>query len=753
MAFDESQLSVGVVVDVSALGPATTQVSAQVEQMASKIKTAFGSVARAPEQVQLAFQMLNAELARTTPNAANVASMMAAVDDSLKLTAAGAQQAGAQIEQAMVRTTRSVTEARLGAQLLGQEMGIRFPRALSTILARSETMGPVLNAAFGTIAVVGFIEMAVLAADKIKNLIEEIFIFSEAEKAVYAQLVKDNEAILKISHEINAALRANALIGLSGAAAEKLRVEFNEKDAATLKASIAGQQAKLTILKEQYAVAQKQSEAAVQTAIAVPEEPLSAAVSINAADNAMRKLQAEIDSTASSIGVAQKQLQLLGVEGTGLGKKMGVDQATEAAEAWKKANQQMVQGFKDRAAIQKETGQALAAVMTEQFQTELEAGKRETESYLVGLKEREKGLQESAKRRIEEEKKVADETLKSSIETAKLAMEQNDARLEHEFKMAQINEQQLLALKKKALADEFAAEQAALEKRLSGLSSYDPDYPAQRKKIYDELLALQQKYNLQSTKLDQTMAETRKKEWSSIFSEINRPLDTMVQGVLLGTQRVGVAFQRMGANMLISVIESFIKQRLVALEESLFETVLQKSAIAQRIADFVTGTAAKKTVEITANVASVQGSAGTGGAAAFASVIEALPFPANVAAAPAVAAATIAQIESLGAIALFAKGGISPRDDTIAMFSREEMVLPPDISRGLQGAIRGGSVGAGGGGEAHVHLHIHALDAKDMQDWISRGGGDQINRHLRKTFRGMGMTPRLSGPEEKTNEL
>jgi phage gpG-like protein len=720
MAFDQTQLNVGVVVDVSAIGPATTQVSAQVEQMAAKIKTAFGSIAHAPEEVQLALQMLNAELARTTPNAANVASMMTALDDSLKLTGAGAQQAGQQIEVAMTRATRSVTEARLGAQLLGQEMGVHFPRALSTILARSETIGPALNAAFGTIAVIGFIELAVQAAEKISNLISEIFIFSAAEKATYAQLVKDNEAILQVSQKINAQLRANALIGLSGAAAEKLKVEFNEKDATAIKVNLAAQQAKLATLKEQYAVALKQREAAAEVVTGAPEEPLAAGVAAGAAEKDMRELQIQIDSTNSSIGVMQKQLQLLGIEGTGLGKKMGVDQAKEASEAWKKANREMEQGFKDRAAIQKETGQALAAVMTEEFQAEIEGGKRETQSYLANLKEQEKGRQESAKERIRVAKQEADETLKAAVASAKETMKADDQRFQHQFVMGQIGEARLIDLKKQAVEQEFQAEKTALERRISELGSKEL---AERKKLSDEIIALEQKKDDTIAELNNKLAEKIHTSLEKGFENaINRPLDTMVQGVLLGTQRIDVAFARMGANMVASMVESFAKMTLKSAETWAvleIQTLLGLGAIdaAQKAQGF----------------GQVMRNAYKAASQAYADV----PFPANLVAAPLV----FATVAALGGGASAQRGAIIPADNMVLFPHAQEMVLPADISKGLQGAIRGGSLG-GGTGETHLHLHIHALDAKDMQDWISRGGGHEINRHLGKTLRGMGLTPR-----------
>jgi hypothetical protein len=688
---NDTNLQVQVLVDTSQLQASTAQTSAAVDSMASRIKTAFGSVAKAPAQVQVAIQQLNSELALTAPVALG---------------------AGTQIEQSMQKSTRSIMEARHAAMLLGEETGVRLPRALSSVLARSETIGPMLNAAFGTIAVIAFAQLAVVAGEKLSEFIAKIFIFTEAEKTVSEQLIKDNTKIFSLYQQIGAQEKANALIGLSALDAAKLKAQWNQADQVLLKANLATEQQKLATLNQERIELEKQFEIATATTAGV-----EAGAGLDLTKQ-MKKNELAIQSTSSSLAVLREQLQLTQAKGVGAGKTEDVDAAAAASAAWKEANQKMVQSFKDRDAIQKEAGQALAAVSNEELQTMLVAGKRETESYLVNLKEQEKGRQETAKERIKLAKDEADQTLKAAIVGAKETMKADDERFEHQFKMGQINEEQLITLKQKALEDEFKAEDTALQKRITELGSKEL---AEAKKLSDERVALEREKNDKITALNFQLSEKIHLSLQRGFEDvINRPLDTMVQGVLMGTQRMGVAFSRLGVNIAASMIESFAKMILKSAETWVVMEI-------QTLLGLETIDAAKKAY----GFKQVMRDAYKAAAAAFADV----PFPANYVVAPLV----FATVAALGGGASAERGAIIPADNMVLFPHAQEMVLPADISTGLQGAIRGG--GIGGGGEIHVHMHNHFLDGNAAQDFVDRHG-DQLTRKIGQKLRNMGLTPR-----------
>ncbi len=94
----------------------------------------------------------------------------------------------------------------------------------------------------------------------------------------------------------------------------------------------------------------------------------------------------------------------------------------------------------------------------------------------------------------------------------------------------------------------------------------------------------------------------------------------------------------------------------------------------------------------------------------------------------------------------YAAGGVAIPG--LAKLHENEMVLPPDISQGMQQFIRGGG-GAGNpasGGETHVHLHnegANILDGPSFHRWFQSNGGKQmIHDMIKNAFRSNALTPR-----------
>jgi hypothetical protein len=111
---------------------------------------------------------------------------------------------------------RSMREAREGARLLSEETGVHLNRGLTGIIARSSTLGPILNAAFPVAAAIGFGEVIIGTAEKFSTLIADTFIFTDAMKAAYKAQVDINGEIAKRAEHIKALDKAYALIGLKG---------------------------------------------------------------------------------------------------------------------------------------------------------------------------------------------------------------------------------------------------------------------------------------------------------------------------------------------------------------------------------------------------------------------------------------------------------------------------------------------------------------------------------------------------------
>jgi hypothetical protein len=111
---------------------------------------------------------------------------------------------------------RSMREAREGAKLLSEETGIHLSRGLTGVLARSEMLGPILQAAFPVAAAIGFGEVISSFAEKFSTMIADAFIYTDAMKAAYQSQVQINNAIAKRVEENKRLDQESALIGLKG---------------------------------------------------------------------------------------------------------------------------------------------------------------------------------------------------------------------------------------------------------------------------------------------------------------------------------------------------------------------------------------------------------------------------------------------------------------------------------------------------------------------------------------------------------
>src|SRR6266567_320644 len=95
-------------------------------------------------------------------------------------------------EQTFNNIEGGALKARESAALLGEEFGVKVPRALRGVIAESSLLGPAFTAAFSGLAVVGFVEIVKLA-------IEQLTEFKEA----LAAIEKQNTSMLQSVHDAN----------------------------------------------------------------------------------------------------------------------------------------------------------------------------------------------------------------------------------------------------------------------------------------------------------------------------------------------------------------------------------------------------------------------------------------------------------------------------------------------------------------------------------------------------------------------
>jgi hypothetical protein len=161
---------------------------------------------------------------------------------------------------------------------------------------------------------------------------------------------------------------------------------------------------------------------------------------------------------------------------------------------------------------------------------------------------------------------------------------------------------------------------------------------------------------------------------TQVKGALSSDFQTFFSNLTSGTKSVGRAFAELG----ISVVQSL--ERIAA--QMLINFAIEKLSEALGIG----GASGKIAQTVTTNDAIITSDAGVAGAAAFASVMEDVPFPANIATAPGVMAAAIAATLSNLALGSAAQGALLPEDMLIQAHA-QEMILPKELSIGLRNVI------------------------------------------------------------------
>ena len=204
------------------------------------------------------------------------------------------------------------------------------------------------------------------------------------------------------------------------------------------------------------------------------------------------------------------------------------------------------------------------------------------------------------------------------------------------------------------------------------------------------LTRLQAEYQKTTEKIEST--------WRQLSERIAQTFTASVNSVLLGQERIGQAAVKLAQQLELSLIDRGIKNvateygeqflKMLATHTGFITQFLaaHSSFLATLLGIDTASSATQLAQAKVAQTAIVTSLAGEAYAAGFASTMAALPFPANIAAAPAVAAEAAA--ETLGGIA-YEKGGIIPGTvgQAVPIIGHAgEAVLPEKITNFIYGA-------------------------------------------------------------------
>ena len=271
-------------------------------------------------------------------------------------------------------------------------------------------------------------------------------------------------------------------------------------------------------------------------------------------------------------------------------------------------------------------------------------------------------------------------------------------------------EQELLDLK-------WSYDQAYYEKKLAAA---DNDDRTQEKLLEQQELAYE-KYVTNVQALDAKLAEANKRVWDDLVAPVERAIDRSVTGIILGTTTV----QRALANLAQSIIAEFVNSAV----RSVFDQIgnlLAGGLVGSSNQDFSRG--------LTGAGEEVAGSSLAGGLGLGSLFDSGGPIS--------------GLFKGIGTLFGFQHGGIVPSAQggwvvpslgpggVLAQLHSNEMVLPSNISQGLQNMLADPIVASGSSsaGPNSVVVNVSAIDSQDVKR-LFLGNGSLLVAALNKAMR------------------
>jgi hypothetical protein len=237
-------------------------------------------------------------------------------------------------------------------------------------------------------------------------------------------------------------------------------------------------------------------------------------------------------------------------------------------------------------------------------------------------------------------------------------------------------------------------------------------------KLWAEELVAYQRFQTDKEQLDYRAIQTSQRTWQSLMQPIQRAFDTSITGMILGT----TTLQKAVANIAQSIVAEFVNLGVKMVtnwiaSELAMTTATEAGAAARNAADSG-GMAAGLAIKAANAIKSIA----TDSAQAFSGIFAFLaPIMGPAAAGPAAAGEATVMAAASG-IASAAGGWMVPSNQ-LAIVHQNEMILPANISQGLQNMISAN----GGAGAGAVVVNVSAIDSQDVKRFFQSNGSLLVN--------------------------
>jgi hypothetical protein len=222
----------------------------------------------------------------------------------------------------------------------------------------------------------------------------------------------------------------------------------------------------------------------------------------------------------------------------------------------------------------------------------------------------------------------------------------------------------------------------------------DPVKTAEAEKKIQEITAA---HNMAMEKINIDGAKKSEKPWNQYFQSLESNFNRSINAMITGHEKFRKSVQSMWQGFVTDSLQALERVAEQWLVKHVIMAEIHKVFTTQNAAADAAGAAAQIAVNNTKNVAMATSDVGMAAATAFAEAMAAIPFPANLAAAPAAGWSAFSEGAPFIAAASAARGADLPGENTMVFAHPREMVLPESLanvvrSAAAQGSPRGGGV-------------------------------------------------------------
>ena len=251
-----------------------------------------------------------------------------------------------------------------------------------------------------------------------------------------------------------------------------------------------------------------------------------------------------------------------------------------------------------------------------------------------------------------------------------------------------------------------------------------------REKLTEQEELAYEKYLIDKDKLDAQAVQNSERQWESLLQPIQRAVDTSVTGIILGTTTVQKALSNLAQSIVAEFVNSAVKSVFGEIGKLLGASLAGGGGSSDQ--DFWGGITGTGEDVVGGGISGdLFGSGGLLGAVGLGNLVSGGGILGSL-------------FKGIGSLFGFEHGGIVPSaqggwmvpSTSLALLHANEMVLPANISQGLQSMIAaggGGSASSSGGG-ASVSFNVSALDSQSVAKFFQSNGNllvAAINRAMR----------------------